>query len=253
MPAKGVAVVTGASYGLGASIAKQLACKVPKYEVVLVARSKEKLRELQFEIAQENGVALVVEADITDAAAVQNLLDTTLKAFPKGVDVLVNNAAYVAPIHRFVEGDTAEWEKMIGVNVWGALRCTRAFLPGMLEKKAGKVVFISSKAGVSPSPGLAVHSGTKHMVEAVADAVRQEVKGSGVKVGVVRPGGIATPGYDHAAGSNQSREVAASLGCWVPADTSGCLQPDVVAAQVVNMVQALDEGADITEISLVSA
>ena len=113
MPAKGVAVVTGASYGLGASIAKQLACKVPKYEVVLVARfysnfrhfhsllrSKEKLRELQFEIAQENGVALVVEADITDAAAVQNLLDTTLKAFPKGVDVLVNNAAYVAPIHR---------------------------------------------------------------------------------------------------------------------------------------------------------
>ena len=63
-------------------------------------RSKEKLRELQFEIAQANGVALVVEADITDAAAVQNLLDTTLKAFPKGVDVLVNNAAYVAPIHR---------------------------------------------------------------------------------------------------------------------------------------------------------
>jgi len=248
MPAKGVAVVTGASYGLGASIAKQLACNVPKYEVVLVARSKEKLRELQFEIAQENGVALVVEADVTDAASVQNLLDTTLKAFPKGVDVLVNNAAYVAPIHRFVEGDTAEWEKMIGVNVWGALRCTRAFLPGMLERKAGKVVFISSKAGVSPSPGLAVHSGTKHMVEAVADAVRQEVKGSGVKVGVVRPGGIATPGYDHAAGSNQS-----SLGCWVPADTSGCLQPDVVAAQVVNMVQALDEGADITEISLVSA
>ena len=73
---------------------------------------------------------------------------------------------------------------------------------------------------MSPSPGLAVHSGTKHMVEAVADAVRQEVlsthqtnfgtfsaqvKGSGVKVGVVRPGGIATPGYDHAAGSNQSR------------------------------------------------
>ena len=113
---------------------------------------------------------------------------------------------------------------------------------------------------MSPSPGLAVHSGTKHMVEAVADAVRQEVshkpttktkttlsaqvKGSGVKVGVVRPGGIATPGYDHAAGSIQSRcgcgesvmgsnrEAAASLGCWVPADTSGCLQPDVVAAQV---------------------
>ena len=71
---------------------------VTKFSTLI--RSKEKLRELQFEIAQANGVALVVEADITDAAAVQNLLDTTLKAFPKGVDVLVNNAAYVAPIHR---------------------------------------------------------------------------------------------------------------------------------------------------------
>ena len=72
----------------------------PTAKFLFLLRSKEKLRELQFEIAQENGVALVVEADITDAAAVQNLLETTLKAFPKGVDVLVNNAAYVAPIHR---------------------------------------------------------------------------------------------------------------------------------------------------------
>ena len=74
--------------------------QTPRNLFLFFVRSKEKLRELQFEIAQENGVALVVEADVTDAAAVQNLLDTTLKAFPKGVDVLVNNAAYVAPIHR---------------------------------------------------------------------------------------------------------------------------------------------------------
>ena len=63
-------------------------------------RSKDKLQKLQYEIAQANGVSLAVETDITDQAAVQRLLATTLEAFPKGVDVLVNNAAYVAPIHR---------------------------------------------------------------------------------------------------------------------------------------------------------
>ena len=70
----------------------------------------------------------------------------------------------------------------------------------MVENKAGKVIFISSRAGVSPSAGLAVHSGTKHMVEAVAKSLRQELKGSGVSVGVVRPGGVNTPGYAHATG-----------------------------------------------------
>jgi len=250
MPAKGVAVVTGASYGLGASIAKLLAVKA-KYEVVLVARSLDKLRQVQYEIAQENGVALAIQADITNQEEVQNLVEKTLQAFPNGVDLLVNNAAYVAPIHRFSEGDPKDWEKMVSVNVFGTLNCTRAFLPGMLEKKSGKVVFISSQAGVSPSAGLAVHSGTKHMVEAVAGALRQEIKGSGVSVGVVRPGGVATPGYEHAT-SQESRSVGSSLGCWVPSDSSGCLDPDAVANTVVTMVQALDMGADIQEISVKS-
>merc|ERR1719309_925635 len=161
MPAKGVAVVTGASYGLGAAIARQLAV-VAKYEVVLVARSLDKLRQVQYEIAQANGISLVVQTDITDPESIQKLVTTTLRAFPGGVDLLVNNAAYVAPIHRFAEGDPQEWEKMLSVNVWGALNCTRAFLPGMLDRGKGRLVFISSQAGVAPSPGLAVHSGTKH-------------------------------------------------------------------------------------------
>ena len=107
---------------------------------------------------------------------------------------IINNAAYVPPLHNFVSGDPAEWEKCVSVNVWGALNITRTFLPDMVSHHAGQVLFISSKAGVSPSAGLAVHSGTKHMVEAVAKALRLELKGTGVGVGVVRPGGINTPG-----------------------------------------------------------
>merc|ERR1712106_131662 len=244
MPAKGVALVTGASYGLGSHIAKQLAAA--KYEVVLVARSREKLREVQAEIAQANGIALVLEADITDKDAVANLMKKTMEAFPGGVDVLVNNAAYVAPVHKFVEADISEWERMIAVNVWGALNITRALLPNMVKKKKGKVIFISSKAGGNPSPGLTVHSGTKHMIEAVAKGLRQEVSGSGVTVGVIRPGGVNTPGYAHA---TESKSAMASLGSWVPSDTSNCLQPENVARVVADMVDIMDR-ADVTDVNI---
>eukprot|EP00092_Neocalanus_flemingeri_P076354 GFUD01094694.1.p1 GENE.GFUD01094694.1~~GFUD01094694.1.p1 ORF type:complete len:254 (-),score=99.28 GFUD01094694.1:6-767(-) len=244
---KGVALVTGASYGLGSHIAKQLAAA--KWEVVLVARSREKLREVQAEIAQENGISLVLEADITDKNAVANLMKKTSEAFPNGIDLLVNNAAYVAPVHKFVEADMSEWERMVAVNVWGALNMTRTFLPSMVEKKKGKVVFISSKAGVNPSPGLAVHSGTKHMVEAVAKGLRQELAGTGVTVGVVRPGGVNTPGYLHCTGSEESKAAMTSLGSWVPTDTASCLQPEDVARVVVNMVDMMDR-ADVTDINI---
>jgi len=247
MPAKGVALVTGASYGLGSHIAKQLASA--KWEVVLVARSREKLREVQAEIAQANGISLVLEADITNKEAVAELYKKTMEAFPGGVDILVNNAAYVAPVHKFVEADMVEWERMVGVNVWGALNITRTFLPHMVTKNKGKVIFISSKAGVNTSPGLTVHSGTKHMIEAVAKGIRQELSGTGVSVGVVRPGGVNTPGYQHATGSAESKSAMSSLGSWVPPDTAGCLQPEDVAGVVVNMVDIMDK-ADVTEVNV---
>merc|ERR1711936_900810 len=127
-------------------------------------------------------------------------------------------------------GDMVEWERMVGVNVWGALNITRTFLPHMVTENKGKVIFISSKAGVNTSPGLTVHSGTKHMIEAVAKGIRQELSGTGVSVGVVRPGGVNTPGYQHAtgrqcyqilfyvtySGSAESKSAMSSLGSWVP-------------------------------------
>lgn len=247
---KGVAVVSGASYGLGAEIAKLLAVQ-SKFEVVLVARSREKLCQVQYEIAQQDGISLVLEADITDKDQVARVVSKTMEAFPGGVDLLVNNAAYVAPFHKFSEGDVGEWEKMIGVNVWGALNMTRALIPGMLGRGRGKVVFISSQAGISPTPGLAIHSGTKHMVEAVAAALRKEVAGTGVTVGVVRPGGVNTPGYQHATESDSSKSTMQDLGSWVPASPSSCLDPVDVAGVVANMVDMMDK-ADITSVNIAS-
>ena len=124
----------------------------------------------------------------------------------------------------------------------------RTFLPGMLDRKAGKIIFISSKAGVSPSPGLAVHGGTKALLEAVARSVRQEVAGSGVTVTVVRPGGVNTPGYSHATQDITSQTLD-SLGSWVPTDPSLCLQPQHIAATIVQIIKTRDT-QDVQEINI---
>ena len=242
----GVCLVTGASYGLGAEISRQLGRA--GWSVVLVARSADKLEAVQAEIRGGGGVALGLPCDITDHNAVLQLKEKVREQFPGGPDIIINNAAYVPPIHAFASGEVSEWEKAIGVNVMGALHVTRAFLPGMLERRSGQIIFISSKAGVSPSPGLAVHGGTKALVEAVARSVRQEVAASGVTVSLVRPGGVATPGYSHAT-SSISQQTLDSLGCWVPPDPALCLQPQHIAASIVNIVQNRNS-QDIQEINI---
>ena len=120
----------------------------------------------------------------------------------------------------------------------------------MVGMQRGKIIFISSRAGVSPSAGLAVHSGTKHMLEALAKALRQELKSTGVTVGVVRPGGVNTPGYAHATGT-VSDDARKTLGTWIPTDPAKCLQPENVAKAVVSMLDML-EVADVQEISIES-
>jgi len=238
-----VAVVTGASYGIGKEIAKQLAKK--GYEVALLARGLPKLREVQFEIAKENGVSLALQCDVSDKESVREAVLKVKEAYGN-IDVLINNAAYVPPLHKFVEGEHSEWEKAIAVNVWGNLNMTREILPGMLENKHGKIIFMGSKAGISPTAMLAVHSGTKHMLEGLVGAIRQEIAGSGVSLSIVRPGGVATPGYDHAVNSSDGSNPKPN---WIPSKASSCLDPEVVAAQVVNIVDLMDT-ADITDINI---
>merc|ERR1719309_390804 len=161
------------------------------------------------------------------------------------VDLLVNNAAYVAPLHQFAEGDPSQWDKMLRVNVMGVLNMTHAVLPGMISRKQGKLIFMSSRAGRTPTARLAVHSGTKHFVEGFVGALEQEIAGTGVSVSVVRPGGVATPGYDHATNVSGNSSVPD----WIPTSSSSCLDPKDVARTVVGIVDIMDT-ANVREVSI---
>ena len=95
------------------------------FKVVIVARSKDKLENVKQEIEAAGGEALAVSCDITNKQSVDQLKEHVETRYPGGISVLVNNAAYVPPLHTFVEGDVEQWQQCVGVNVWGALHVTR--------------------------------------------------------------------------------------------------------------------------------
>jgi len=180
---RGTALVTGASRGIGRAIALRLASD--GYDVIAVARSQDELDTLCGEITTLGGTSRALALDVTDAAAVAKALDG------EDVDVLVNNAG-VGIIKPFVEMSLDEWDTMLDVNVNALYHVTHALLPKMLARGSGHVCTIGSISGRSAYVGGAAYSGTKAFVTAWAESLMLEVRGRGVKVSVVAPGGVAT-------------------------------------------------------------
>jgi NADP-dependent 3-hydroxy acid dehydrogenase YdfG len=181
--------VTGASRGIGRAIALRLA--TDGYDLVAVARSQDELEQLCGEIASGGGTCRALALDVSDAAAVTKALKD------EDVDVLVNNAG-VGIIKPFVEMSLDDWNAMLDVNVNALYHVTHALLPKMLERGSGHVCTIGSISGRSAYVGGAAYSGTKAFVTAWAESLMLEVRGRGVKVSVVAPGGVATEFSGHA-------------------------------------------------------
>jgi len=181
---KKVALITGASAGLGVEFARQLSKR--GHALVLVARRKERLEKL----AKELGNARAVAIDLSKASAAQKLI-ADLEANGEQVDLLVNNAGF-GLIGRFAELDAKRSRQMIDLNVGVLADLCRAVAPGMIERKSGGIINVASTAAFQPGPKMAVYFATKAFVLSLTEALHEELKPDGVKVSCLCPGPTRT-------------------------------------------------------------
>jgi NADP-dependent 3-hydroxy acid dehydrogenase YdfG len=180
------AVVTGASSGIGEATARLLAQK--GCNVILAARREDRLEDLAAELGDG---ALAVPTDVTDPAACETLVSRAVERFGS-VEVLVANAG-LGLYGSIPDGNPEDWRRMFEVNVLGVLYATRAAVRHMLERGSGDVVLVSSLAGRRvPGADGTVYAATKHALTAVAEGLRMDVSGRGVRVINVEPGLVRT-------------------------------------------------------------
>jgi len=189
MADRGYALVTGASKGIGAEIAEQLAAD--GWSLILVARGKDELETRANEVTERHGgKALVLPADLAKPAAAQDLW-ARVSALGVRVDVLVNNAGFGA-LGRFQDTPLSRELEMIQVNVTALTELTKLALPRMLERKQGWILNLASTAAFVPGPLMSVYYASKAYVLSFSEALVCELQGTGVKVSVLCPGPTRT-------------------------------------------------------------
>lgn len=189
-----IALVTGASSGIGAATALKLAEAGVK--IGIAARRTDRLESLRSEIISKGGEALVIEMDVVDPAAVEAGVKRLVGAYG-AIDILVNNAGLM-PLSDVDQFKVDEWHRMVDVNVKGLLNTTAAVLPQMIKQHSGHIFNMSSIAGRKVFKGLSVYCATKHAVTAFSDGLRMEVgQKHNIRVTCVQPGAVATELYDH--------------------------------------------------------
>ena len=189
-----IALVTGASSGIGAATALKLAAAGAK--VGLAARRMERLNKLVDQIKTAGGEASAIEMDVVDRASVEAGVEQLVQAYG-GVDIAFNNAGLM-PISDVEALKVDEWHRMLDVNVKGLMNSTAATLPHFIKRGSGHFVNTSSIAGRKVFPGLAAYCATKHAVSAFTEALRLEVgKKHNIRVTSIQPGAVDTELFTH--------------------------------------------------------
>lgn len=184
-----VALITGASRGIGAAIAQAYAAAGAK--VVLASRKQAGVDAIAAAIRNQGGAALAVATHTGDAAAVTALAAQAVNRFG-GIDILVNNAATNPHFGPLLEAEESQWDKTLDVNVKGYMRLIRACVPSMRARGGGKIVNVASIAGLHPQPSMGVYCVSKAAVLMLTQALAAELAPDNIQVNALAPGYIKT-------------------------------------------------------------
>jgi NADP-dependent 3-hydroxy acid dehydrogenase YdfG len=189
-----VALVTGASSGIGAATAQALVAQGAS--VALAARRVDNLESLAAQLRDQGGTALVIETDVTDESQVRAAVEQTVSELGR-LDTLINNAGLML-LGPIVDAPIAEWQRMVQLNVLGLMYCAHAALPHLLRaaadgpRRVADLVNVSSVAGRQTRSGSGAYNATKHAVGAFSDSLRQEITRRHVRVSLIEPGAVET-------------------------------------------------------------
>jgi len=225
-----VALVTGASSGIGAATALALAHEGAA--VALVARRRDRLEALAQSIAAAGGRAEVIALDIAEAGSAAEAVKRTLEALG-GLDILVNNAGLML-LGPVAGAEVSDWERMLDLNVLSLMTLSRAALEHMKPHKSGHIVNISSVSGRGSGPTSAGYSATKWAVGGFSEGLRQEVRLDNIRVTVIEPGVVATELTDHITHTETKTNYEGRIATMTPLEAE-----DIAAAVVYAVTQPL--------------
>lgn len=231
-----VALVTGASSGIGEATAVALAAKGIK--VGLAARRTDKLEQILSGITARDGEGLVLTMDVADRASVVAGVELLVKTYGK-IDILINNAGvmYLSDVDAL---KLEEWDRMVDINIKGVLNPTGAVLPYLIKQQSGHIINTSSIAGRKLFQGLGVYCATKHAVTAFSDVMRMEIAPRHhIRVTSIQPGAVDTELQQHTTDQKYKEAMVNS--------TYRKLMPEDIASSIIYALEAPDH-VDVSEI-----
>ncbi|HET9223821.1 MAG TPA: SDR family NAD(P)-dependent oxidoreductase [Roseiflexaceae bacterium] len=218
-------LITGASYGIGAALARRIA--LAGGQVVLLARTRDALEHVADEVRTGGGQACIYPVDLADAAAVERVAQAIL-AEVGPPDILINNAG--AGRWLFLEEtDPAEAQAMMAVPYFAAFHVTRAFLPAMLRHGSGQIVNVNSPASLVAWPGATAYTAARWALRGFSEALRADLHGTGLRVTEVIPGKVSSTYFTH----NPGTEARAP---WI-AKLLGTITPEQAAAEMLRGIE----------------
>ena len=204
-----VALITGAGRGIGRAIA--LALAGAGADLVLAARSATELAETSAQVRSLGREVVAAPVDVSRREDVQQAVAQGLERFGQ-VDILVNNAGIQPPIGPLAENDAEDWVHTIAVNLFGVFHCIQAVLPGMMARRAGKIINLAGGGATGPRPNFSAYAVSKAAVVRLTETLAEEVKPYSVEVNAIAPGAVNTRMLDEvlAAGAAAGEELAAA-------------------------------------------